>query len=143
MKNNSGLFYTCSLIELLGRECKQPRKEIVNLLGKDTLTRLYKNAGILHCEPIEKVADDYITMFKIPQGTYDNAAKCRYTVPDYRDIGEVYSRLIEDTAEGDIIDGLISVYNSDISDAVSNYNSDFYYQSRDYIKECYLANEIL
>ena len=32
----------------------------------------------------------------IPEGKFDNVSMCRYTVPDYWDIGEVYERLIED-----------------------------------------------
>ena len=92
-----------------------------------------------HCEPIEKTADDFITLRQIPQGSFDNVAACRYTVPDYWTIGEVYERLIEDTAQEDtdaaIVDKLMEVYTSWIDTAISNYNSDFYYQSRDYIAD--------
>lgn len=68
----------------------------------------------------------------------DNVAACRYTVPDYWTIGEVYERLIEDVTGEDeddehLIDHLMEVYTSWIDDAISNYNSDFYYQSRDYL----------
>ena len=83
---------------------------------------------------------------KIPQGSFDNVAACRYTVPDYWTIGEVYERLIEDTAQEDtdaaIVDKLMEVYTSWIDTAISNYNSDFYYQSRDYIAECYREGKI-
>lgn len=34
------------------------------------------------------------------------------------------------------------VYTSWIDDAISNYNSDFYYQSRDYLFACYQEGEI-
>ena len=36
MKNDSNLFYTCSLIEYIGREKKQRRSAVVNYLGKNT-----------------------------------------------------------------------------------------------------------
>ena len=121
MKNNSALFYTCSLIEFIGRMQKQPRSAVVDFLGTDTLRQ-------------------------IPQGSFDNGAACRYTVPDYWTIGEVYERLIEDTAQEDtdaaIVDKLMEVYTSWIDNAISNYNSDFYYQSRDYIAECYREGKI-
>lgn len=143
MKNDYDLFFTCSLIEFIGRERKLTRGEVVKYIGKDNLKRIYKYADTLHCEPIEKVADDYIEMCNIPTGTYDNVKKCKYEVPDYWTIGDVYGRLIEDVEENNVIDTLIEVYQSWISDAISNYNSDFFYQSREYICKCYEENEIL
>lgn len=84
-------------------------------------------------------------MRKVPVGDFDNVATCRYTVSDYWTIGEVYARLIEDVCgddEAQIIPRLIEVYTSWIDAAISNYNTDFYYQSRDYIYACYEAGEI-
>ena len=140
MKNNSALFYTCSLIELIGREQKLKRAELVLLMGNTAIGRIYRYADVFHCEPIEKTADDFITRLNIPKGSFDNVASCRYDVPDYWTIGEVYERLIEDVSGDDdehIIDRLTEVYTSWISDAISDYNTDFYYQSREYIHVCY------
>ena len=95
MKNNSDLFYTCSLIEFIGREQKLKRSALVKLLGRPTIRRIYKYADVFHCEPIAKT-----------------------------------------------IDHLMEVYTSWIDDAISNYNSDFYYQSRDYLFACYQEGEI-
>ena len=145
MKNNSALFYTCSLIEFIGREQKIKRSELVRSLGEKAIRRIYRYADVFHCEPIEKTADDFIMNLDIPKGTFDNVASCRYDVPDYWTIGEVYERLIEDIS-GDnmehIIDRLMEVYTSWLSDAISNYNTDFYYQSREYIFECYREGKI-
>ena len=129
MKNDSNLFYTCSLIEYIGREKKQRRSAVVNYLGKNTIKRIYNYADVFHCDPIEKVADEFIEISHIPEDSFDNVGKCRYKVPDYWTIGEVYERLIE-------------VYSSWIDGVISNYNTDFYYQPRDYIYECYLEGEI-
>lgn len=107
MKNNSALFYTCSLIEFIGRKQKLKRSELVRILGKKTIERIYNYADVFHCEPIEKTADDFITSLNIPKGSFDNEASCRYTVPDYWTIGEVYERLIEDVSgenEEELID---------------------------------------
>ena len=145
MKNNSALFYTCSLIEFIGREQRIKRSELVHLLGEKTIRRIYRYADVFHCEPIEKTADDFITNLNIPKKSFDNVASCRYHVPDYWTIGEVYERLIEDISGDDaehIIDRLMGVYASWISDAISNYNTDFYYQSREYICECYREGKI-
>lgn len=145
MKNNSALFYTCSLIEYIGRRQKLRRSDVVRALGGSVIRRIYRYADVFHCEPIEKTADDFITNCNIPEGTFDNVSTCRYTVPDYWTIGEVYERLIEDSSadnDADIINCLIEVYTSWIDKVISNYNSDFYYQSRDYIYECYKEGQI-
>lgn len=147
MINDSALMYTCSLIEYIGREKKHSRGDVVKLLGVKNVTRIYKYADVLHCEPIARVADEYINMANINSGAYDNVGKCKYEVPDYWDIGEVYERLIEDVTpsevQSDILETLFSVYDSWISEAISNYNTDFFYQPRDYIRECYLAGQVL
>ncbi len=143
MKNDNDLFYVCSLIEYIGRTQKQKRSAVVQLMGKDVIKRIYRYADVFHCEPIEKVADDFITRCNISTGEYDNVSKCRYEVPDYWTIGEVYERLIEDVSgEENVVDVLLKVYGSWISDSISNYNSDLYYQPRDYLRECYLEGEI-
>lgn len=142
-KNDSALFYTCSLIEFIGRKCLRKRNDIVNILGEKAIERIYRNADILHCEVIDAVADRYIELMSIADGDYDNVSLCKYTLPDYWTIGAVYERLIEDVSEEVSANAIITVYNSWISDAISNYNTDFYYQPRDYIKECYLAGKIL
>ncbi len=145
MKNNSALFYTCSLIEYIGRERKLKRSEVVHALGESAIRRIYRYADVFHCEPIEKTADDFISNLNILEGDFDNVASCRYTVPDYWTIGEVYERLIEDLSgsrEEDVLKNLMEVYTSWIDGVISNYNSDFYYQSREYILECYREGRV-
>lgn len=145
MKNNSDLFYACSLIEFIGRQQKLKRSEVVQRLGIKIITRIYQYADVFHCEPIEKTADDFITRCNIPMGSFDNVADCRYSVPDYWTIGEVYERLIEDVSREDmehIMERLMDVYTSWIDDAISNYNTDFFYQSREYIHECYKEGKV-
>ena len=145
MKNNSDLFYTCSLIEYIGRKQKQRRETVVKLLGRETIRRIYRYADVFHCEPIAKTADDFIHICNIPVGAYDNLEKAKYEIPDYWTIGEVYERLIEDVSEDSteaIVDTIMAVYSSWISDAISNYNIDFYYQSREYICQCYTEGEV-
>ena len=145
MKNNSDLFYTCSLIEYIGRKQKQRRETVVKLLGRGTIRRIYRYADVFHCEPIAKTADDFIHICNIPVGAYDNLEKAKYEIPDYWTIGEVYERLIEDVTEDNteaVVDTIMAVYSSWISDAISNYNTDFYYQSREYICQCYAEGEV-
>ena len=144
-KNDSALFYTCSLIEYIGRVTKQRRSIVTKYLGVDNVKRIYKYADVFHCDPIEKVADEFINISNIPEDSFDNVGKCRYEVPDYWTIGEVYERLIEDIADRtgkDTVSLLMEIYSSWIDSAISNYNTDFYYQSREYIRECYLEGVV-
>lgn len=143
-KNNSNLFFLCSLIEFIGRDRHLSRGNVVDILGREGVERIYEYADVLHCEPIAKVADEYIREFAIEPGEFDNVAQCRYLVPDYWTMGQVYERLIEDISEeGKIIDTVLEVYASWIDEHLSDYNTDFYYQSRDYIAECYRLKRIL
>lgn len=43
-KNNNRLFYTCSLIEYIGRQQKRSRKEVTDFLGKERIARIYEYA---------------------------------------------------------------------------------------------------
>ena len=144
IKNNNHLFFTCSLIEYIGRRMKRTRKEVTDYLGKDRIARIYEYADVFHCEPIEKVAAEFMEESGITKGDFDNVKECRYSVPDYWDIGEVYERLIEDSyADEQIVDGIWEVYHSWIDAQISDYNTDFYYQPRDYIAACYKEGVVL
>ena len=143
MKNDNNLFYVCSLIEYIARKTRNNRWDIVNSLGRD-LQRIYDYADVFHCEPIEKVADDFIQKDEITSGNYDNLSHCQYSVPDYWDIGEVFARLVEDCyEEANVITGIREVYESWLTERILNFNSDLYYQPRYYIAACYKEGKIL
>ena len=40
IKSNNNLFYTCSLIEYIGRQIKRKRYEVVDLLTKERISRI-------------------------------------------------------------------------------------------------------
>jgi len=145
--NDSDLFFTCSLIEFIGRERKLRRGEVVKALGTTVLRRIYSHASVLHCEVIESVVNEFVSICQIPAGDFSNVEKCRYRVPDFWTIGAVYARLIEDVTPGETVSELIqtleTVYTSWISDAISNFNTDFFYQSREYLRECWKAGAVL
>lgn len=145
MSNDSDLFFTCSLIESIGRDRKLARADVVRALGEDNLRRIYSHADVLHCEPIEAVADAYVGLAGIGVGDYDNVAAARYLVPDHWTVGAVFARLIEDVCPcaDEVVPTLKTVYASWVCEAISNYNTDFYYQPRDYIAECYRQGTVL
>ena len=143
-RNNSSLFFTCSLIEQTGRMLHAKRGDIAAALGEKGVRAIYDYADVLHCDPIEKAADDTITEFSLQEGVYDNIASARYTVPDVWTIGKVYARLIEDVSDDhNIVETLLAVYTSWIDEKISDYNSSFYYGPRDYIAECYRQGTVL
>lgn len=143
-KNNDRLFYICSLIEYIGRTQRQTRKAVIDYLGREQIERIYEYADVFHCEPIEKVAGELIATCHIERGIFDNVSECCYRVPDYWDIGEVHARLIEDCfADSEVTEGIIQIYHSWIEPYIADYNTDLYYQPRDYIAACYKEGEIL
>ena len=143
MNKDNDLFYTCSLIEYIGRVTKNKRKDLIVYLTPD-LNRIYRHADVFHCEPIEKVADDFIERNNIPTGDYDNVSNSRYDVPSYWIIGEVFERLIEDTSdENSREEAIKEVFSSWIVDHILNFNSDLYYQSRQYLAECYKSGKVI
>ena len=58
----------------------------------------------------------------------------------------VYKRLIKSVSEYekiDVIDALMKIYNSFISEKIDDYNSSMYYENPSYLLECYLENKVL
>ena len=142
--NNSELFFTCSLIEYIGRQTKNKRSHVVKQMGNKQLEHLYEYAGVFHSEPIEKVSDDFISECNIIHGNFDNVNTSSYEVPSYWDIGKVYERLIEDVSEeNNIISVMEEVFTSFIDEHISDFNSAVYYQSREYILESYKNGQLL
>lgn len=143
---DNDLFYTCSLIDYIARKTKNVRSYIVNQLGREQIEKIYELADVYHCDNIERVAEDFIDESNIKDGEFDNVSACQYTIPSYWDIGKVYKRLIKMVAEKDninVIDALIRVYNSFISEKIDDYNSSVYYENPSYIFTCYEENRMI
>lgn len=145
-RKDNDLFYTCSLIDFIARKTKNLRSVVVNQLGKERLEKIYDLADIYHCENIEWVSQEFIDEIQLKNGTFDNVKECKYIIPTYWDIGKVYKRLIKQVAKEEeisIIEALIKVYNSFISNKIDDYNSSVYYENPSYIYECYKENKML
>lgn len=139
------LFFTCSLIEYIARKTKNKRSDIVNILGRTYLTKIYDLADIYHSDNIERVSDDFIEEAGITEGTFDNIASTKYAIPGHWDIGKVYKRLILGIAREknmDIIEALITAYNSFVSDKIQDFNSSFYYDAPQNILNTWLYGKI-
>lgn len=145
-KKDNDLFYTCSLIDYIARKTKNTRADVVNKLGKQRIDKIYDLADVYHCDNIDRVSDDFIEEAGIQEGKFDNVGDCKYSIPSHWDIGKVYKRLIKAVAEYekiDVIDALIEVYNSFLSDKIDDYNSSMYYENPSYLLECYLENRVI
>jgi hypothetical protein len=142
-KISNNLYYVCSLIEFIGRETKNKRYDIVNLLGEEAIRHIFEYADVFHSEQIAAVADRFIEEYKIEKGIFDNIKDCKYNVPDYWSIGAVYQRLIENVYNTDLVMTLIDVYNSWISGYIDDYNIAVYYMTPQYLKVCYEEGKIL
>ena len=145
-KRENDLFFVCSVIELIGRNTKNKRGEVVQKLGETEIKRLLELADILHCEPVEATANDLITKRAITNGNFDNIAICKYTIPTHFDIAKVYKRLIADLAEKrntELYDALIHVYTSWISEKIDDYNSSMYFENPQYLYESYIAGKAI
>ncbi|WP_353094763.1 hypothetical protein [Tissierella praeacuta] len=139
------LFFTCSLIEYIGRKTKNKRADVVNRLGKSTIFKIYELADIYHSDNIDRVSDDFIRESNITVGDFDNITSTKYSIPSHWDIGKVYKRLILGIAkEKDIsvIDALFAAYNSFISEKIQDFNSSFYYDAPQNILNAYLYGVI-
>ncbi|MDO4268646.1 MAG: hypothetical protein Q4C73_09235 [Eubacteriales bacterium] len=145
-REDNDLFFTCSLIDYIARQTKNTRKTVVNALGRERVARIYELADVYHSDNIQRVSDDFIQEAGITEGDFDNVGACQYAIPSYWDIGKVYKRLIKQAAaekKESVVDTLMEVYNSFISDKIDDYNSSVYYENPSYIYACYRENEML
>ena len=136
------LFYTCSLIEYIGRETKNKRFDVIEKLGKQNIWRIYEYSDVFHCEPIESVAENWRERCGINMGQFDNISVCRYRLPTFWDIGKVYSRLINSLGR-DVVETLFEVYSSWIAGKIDDYNIAVYYMPPDYLLESYKEGFLL
>ena len=97
-----------------------------------------------HCLSFEQVSDEVISYYKITNGEFDTISDCKYPVPSYLDIGKLYSIMIEDcAAPGEEVQELINIFSSFISDEISRFQTDLYYQNPDYIECSYREGKLL
>lgn len=143
-KEKNDLFYVCSLIEYIARETKNRRGVITRALGKEGIEKQLYDAEVNHCLSFEQVGDEVVEQYHISKGEFDTITDCKYTVPSFMDIGKLYSIMIEDCAEpGKEIDELMNIFSSFISDEISDFQTDVYYQNPSYLECSYKAGNLL
>ena len=139
------LFYLCSLIEFIGRKTNNRRGDIVARLSDQALAHQLRAAEVNHCLSFEQVCDEWIEEYQITEGNFDNITTCKYSVPTVTSIGRVYQTLILNVMGlyANVVEAIKTVYNSFISDEISDFNSNVFYSNPDYIKCSYEVGELL
>ncbi len=138
------LFYVCSLIEFIGRKTKNRRRVVVNALGKKGIQKQLYDAEVNHCLSFEQVSDEVVDQYEIPIGNFDTISECKYSIPSITSIGKLYSRMILDCAKpGEEVEELIRVFDSFISDSISDFKTGIYYENMSYLECCYQEGYLL
>lgn len=142
--DKDNLFYVCSLIEYIARKTKNKRGVVANILGEKGFGKQLKDAPVNHCLSFEQVGEEVVDQYKIPNGDFESVENCKYDVPSYTDIGSLYCIMVLDCAKkGDEVSTAIRIFSSPISDYISNFNSDCYYQNPSYLEESFKAGKLL
>lgn len=132
------VYYTAALVEYIGRSTCNRRSVVVKTIGEKGINHLLEVACVNHCLPIEQVSAEVIERYEIPSGDYDTVGSCRYKVPDYKAIGKVYARLIQDISEpDDYAECFYAVFISGIEDQISDFNAAFFFAPRSEVAAYY------
>jgi len=143
-KERNDYLYVCSLVEYIARRTNNRRGAVVTALGKEGIRKQLYDAEVNHCLSFEQVSDEVIGQYQIRQGDFDTITDCKYPVPGVQDIGGLYSIMIEDCAEpGEEISELMNIFTSFISDEISDFQTDVYYQNPSYLECSYKAGRLL
>ena len=143
-KQKNDVLYVCSLIETIARKTKNHRQDVIRYCTKGDIERQLRLAELKHCLSFEQVSDELIEDFNIPDGDFDTAAECRYTVPSATSIGMLYQGLVLSTMKDeDAAQAILDVFSSFITDEISDFNSNVYYTNPDYLRCSYLEGKML
>ena len=143
-KEKNDLFYVCSLIEYTARKTKNKRGVVAMALGVKGVEKQLHDAEVNHCLSFEQVSDEVVEHYSINMGDYDTITNCKYTIPNYLDIGRLYSTMILDCAkEGEEVAELLNIFSSFISDKISDFKTGVYYQNHDYLEKSYREGKLL
>ena len=138
-KQKNDVLYVCSLIETIARKTKNHRQDVIRHFTKAGIERQLRLAEVNHCLSFEQVSDELIEDLNIPDGDFDTAAECRYTVPSATSIGMLYQGLVLSTMKNeDAAQAILDVFSSFITDEIN-----VYYTNPDYLRCSYLEGKML
>ncbi len=144
-ERRNNLFYVCALIEYIARGTKNHRGDIVKAIGERGIAHLIYAAPVNHCLTFEQVSSEVIACYHIANGAYDTITLCPYRIPNYVDIGKLYTYLIEaiNVDEKKDVVTLMALFSSFLSDEISNFQTGVYCENVSYLLACYNAGKLL
>ncbi|MBS5063380.1 MAG: hypothetical protein KHZ58_06350 [Hungatella hathewayi] len=143
-KEKNDFFYVCSLIEYIARKTNNKRGAVVEKMGRVGIDKQLHDAEMNHSLTFEQVSDEVIEQYKISNGNFDTITNCKYVVPDFMDIGRLYSIMVEDCAKpGEEAKVMMEIFSSFISDEISDFKTGIYYQNPSYLECSYHAGYLL
>lgn len=143
-KLKDDIYYVCTMIEYVARLTENHRKDVVKKISREDMEHQIKVAEVNHCLSYEQVADEWIEQYEIEKGNFNTIKDCQYEIPSVNAIGRVYQQLvIETTKENEEAQTIIDVFSAFISDEISNFNSNVYYSTPDYLKCSYEEGVLL
>lgn len=143
-KRKDDIYYVCTMIEFVARATKNRRRDVVKNFSVKNIEHQLKVAEVNHCLSFEQVSEEWVEQYDIEMGNYDTVSECKYAVPSVTAIGRVYQQLVLAIAEmNEEAQAIIDVFSSFISDEISNFNSNVYYSTPDYLKCSYEEGVLL
>lgn len=136
------VLYFCTLLEFIRRSRNISISDIIGQLSKEDIKKELDDAEINHCYSFEEIAYEFCDKYNIEQTNLSEVV----SNPSFLAIGYVYKNLIIDVAnkkDEDIVNTIIEVFTSFIIDKISNYESDIYYSSSEFLLFSYLNGELL
>lgn len=141
---NNDLFYVCSLIEYIARKTKNKRGAVVRALGINGIVKQLHDAPVNHCLSFEQVCEEVVERYEIANGEFDTISGMRYSVPGVQDIGKLYAILVECMDDNKHpAQRVYDIFDSFLSDEISRFSTDLYYQNPDYLLCSYQAGKLL
>ncbi|MGL4762507.1 MAG: hypothetical protein ACRCWG_13755 [Sarcina sp.] len=132
-KKAMDLTYTCEVLEYISRITHNKMKDLINQLGEDGISHIYNSAESYHCDSLEYSGAEIIEQFEIVDGTYEKSDKVQ-TRSIGLSLGYMITRL---TGVENYVSKLMEVGTSWWMDELDNYESDLWYCSPEFHRDCY------
>ena len=142
MYKYADLYYICWLIEGAGRAFAMPRRDVINLMGKERVRNYMRFADVFHCENPDKIIGELAEELCI---TFANEPfnKKKPGQPSQRQMAGVYARIIQRTYADDYEKGVYEFFNSFLPPILLDYKNELYWSSMHHLSESYKEGKIL
>lgn len=138
------IYYICYMLEYVARMRHLQNFEVLNCISKEQLYHLLSCADVLHCENPNKIANEWIRDYSIPEGDFHFDAvdpELEVNIPSETRIGKVFAKIISEvvvnTIDDDLLGTFYNVYNSPITKKINDYNCSAFYEPSYYQVRAY------